>query len=179
MFYRTLRRADRAKNKCVYAEVNEKKAGENFYEFVQRYTKEDGTNVEQTLFAFPYKTDPTGYNERQNDNAMRVTKTKDTEGGRKYVLIYSDYTCCDILRSLADENGAACELYLHDHCVSERVPTACESLYGHACGRGDDYKNKVYDPSCKNTTDVTTKPTPEVPQTPEESATTSTLPPGC
>uniref|UniRef100_V5H2A2 Putative lipocalin-2 1 n=1 Tax=Ixodes ricinus TaxID=34613 RepID=V5H2A2_IXORI len=185
MFYRTLRSTDRAEHKCVYAEVKEKDAEENVYKFLQRYIKGDGTKVsffyfrEQTLFASTYKTEHPEHKKRGKDNAMLVTKTKDSKTGRNYSLIYSDYKCCDILRSLADENGAACELYLHDNCVSQDVPKSCAAMYGNACGKGDDYKHQVYYKSCKNETDVTTKPTPEGPETPEEATTTSTLPPGC
>uniref|UniRef100_V5ID98 Putative lipocalin-2 1 n=1 Tax=Ixodes ricinus TaxID=34613 RepID=V5ID98_IXORI len=179
MVYRTLRSTDRAQHTCVSAEVKEKDAGEAFYKFVQRYIKGDGTNEEQMLYAIPYKTEHPEGKVRQKDNAMRVTINKDSKTGRNYSLIYSDYKCCDVLRSLADENGAACELYLHDNCLSQPVPTFCASMYGNACGKTEDYKHKVYYDSCKNATDVTTKPTPEGPETPEETATRSTLPPGC
>uniref|UniRef100_V5H4L4 Putative lipocalin-2 1 n=1 Tax=Ixodes ricinus TaxID=34613 RepID=V5H4L4_IXORI len=101
MLYRTLRTTNRAKNKCVYAEVKETRNRRKvFTNFVQKYKKEDGTKKEQTLFAFPYKTEPTGYEEREKDNGMLVKEDKESENGRHYVLIYSDYTCCDILRAL-------------------------------------------------------------------------------
>uniref|UniRef100_A0A0K8RFK1 Putative salivary lipocalin n=1 Tax=Ixodes ricinus TaxID=34613 RepID=A0A0K8RFK1_IXORI len=193
MVYRTLRSTDRAKHKCVYAEVKEKEAEENAYEFVQKYLKEDGTTEKQTLYAIPYKTEHPEGKDRKIENAMRVTKNKGSKTGRHYRLIFSDYKCCDILRALEDEKGAACELYLHDQCVGEAVSRKCELQYEKACGKGEAYKHEVYYPSCRNTTDVTPKPTtkppdheetpekptPEVPQTPEETTTTSTLPPGC
>ncbi|CAN7974870.1 unnamed protein product, partial [Ixodes persulcatus] len=154
MYYRTLRNSERSKNKCVYAEVEGKVENEDVYKFVQGYI--DGSGKEQDLFAVPYKSENSLGEERQNENAMRVKKNKDGPNGKEYQLIYSDYTCCDVLRVLQEENGAACELYLHDKCVSEPVPPACESMYGNACGRLDSFKNQVYNKSCKNTTKDTT-----------------------
>ncbi|EEC11497.1 secreted protein, putative, partial [Ixodes scapularis] len=155
MMYRTLRRTDRA-NECVYTEVKTQKTEDNAYEFVQGYMKEDGTNVEETLLAFPYVTESAGHKKREKENAMLVKKKEDAQNGKRYQLIYSDFKCCDILRVLDEENGAACELYLHDKCVSQSVPRQCESIYKNACGKTDDFKNQVYNNSCKNTTQDTT-----------------------
>ncbi|KAM7302635.1 hypothetical protein ISCGN_018143 [Ixodes scapularis] len=64
--------------------------------------------------------------ERENDNAMLVSKIKDAQTGKRYQLIYSDYTQCDILRVLDESNGHACELYLHSNAVDGGVPQKCE-----------------------------------------------------
>ncbi|XP_040069848.1 uncharacterized protein LOC120842739 [Ixodes scapularis] len=194
MFYRTLRRSPpRSEHTCVYADVKGKESDGKSYKFVQGYKNGDGSQTTQTLYAFPYQTENWEGKNRSKENAMRVKQNKDAPNGKRYQLIYSDFKCCDILRVLDEDNGAACELYLHDKCVSQPVPKLCESIYGNACGKTDAFKNQVYNNSCKNTTEDTRKPStkapepgetpkeppPEAPETPEETTTTPTLPPGC
>uniref|UniRef100_V5HAE3 Putative lipocalin-2 1 n=1 Tax=Ixodes ricinus TaxID=34613 RepID=V5HAE3_IXORI len=194
MLYRTLRRSPpRSENTCVYAEVKGKESDGKSYKFEQGYKTGDGTEKTEILYAFPYQTESWEGKNRSKENAMRVKQNKESPNGKGYQLIYSDYKCCDILRVLEEDNGAACELYLHDGCVSEPVPSPCASQYQLACGRGSAYKNQVYNESCRSAIEVTTKPSteapddkeppkepnPEAPQTPEEATTTSTLPPGC
>uniref|UniRef100_A0A0K8R9C8 Putative salivary lipocalin n=1 Tax=Ixodes ricinus TaxID=34613 RepID=A0A0K8R9C8_IXORI len=193
LFYRTLRNSPRSKNTCVYADVKGKEDDGKTYEFEQGYKTGDGSTVTKTLFAIPYKTENPEGTTRQKENAMRVKENKDNPNGKRYKLIYSDYHCCDVLRALEDENEAACELYLHDNCISKAVPKDCAALYGNACGTDASFRNQVYYASCKNTTEVPTEPTtkapdheitpkeppPQAPETPEETPTTSTLPPGC
>uniref|UniRef100_A0A0K8R4K3 Putative salivary lipocalin n=1 Tax=Ixodes ricinus TaxID=34613 RepID=A0A0K8R4K3_IXORI len=154
LYYRTFKRVtDGCEHTCVYAKVSENQPKENVYEFVQKFRLgKEKTSPEKTmtLYATPYKTE-THATERENDNAMRVSKTKDAQSGKRYQLIYSDYHTCDILRVLDESSGHACELYLHSNAVAGGVPPICEKVYGNACGKDDaSYKQQVYYPWCKN-----------------------------
>nr|AAY66747.1 putative secreted protein [Ixodes scapularis] len=157
LYYRTYKReTDGSEHTCVYAKVSENQPNGNVYEFVQKFRLGKETTSQQravTLYATPYKTEMHA-NEREKDNAMLVSQTKGAQTGKKYQLIYSDYTKCDILRVLDESNGHACELYLHSTAVDGDVPAECESVYGNACGKDEtSYKQQVYYSWCKNDTE--------------------------
>uniref|UniRef100_V5H093 Putative lipocalin-2 1 n=1 Tax=Ixodes ricinus TaxID=34613 RepID=V5H093_IXORI len=183
MYYRTYsRQTNGAQHMCVYARVGEKNEEGNTYNFEQGYTilnEGEKKEVKLALLATTYKTE--NRPDRKKHNAMKVTKKSGGSNGKGYQLIYSDYGCCDVLRVLEEERGAACELYLHDNCVDQPVPKTCAHLYGNACGTDDSFKKQVYNKNCKNTTEEETskEPPPEAPESPKETTTTSTLPPGC
>uniref|UniRef100_V5IBZ3 Putative lipocalin-2 1 n=1 Tax=Ixodes ricinus TaxID=34613 RepID=V5IBZ3_IXORI len=153
LYYRTYKREmDGCEHTCVYAKVGANQPIGNVYEFVQEYRlgkKETSKKQTVTLYATPYKTEAHA-DERQNNNAMRVSQKKDAQTGKRYQLIYSDYRKCDILRVLDETNGHACELYLHSKAVDGGVPQMCENVYGNACGEDDaSYTQQVYYPWCK------------------------------
>nr|AAY66770.1 putative secreted salivary protein [Ixodes scapularis] len=153
LYYRTYKReTGGSEHTCVYAKVSENQPNGNVYEFVQKFKLgKEKTGPEQTvtLYATPYKTE-THANEREKDNAMLVSQTKDAETGKGYQLIYSDYHKCDILRVLDESNGHACELYLHSNIVDGGVPQNCERVYDNACGKDEaSYKKQVYHSWCK------------------------------
>ncbi|CAN7998084.1 unnamed protein product [Ixodes pacificus] len=159
LYYRTYKRETRgSEHTCVYAKVSENQPIGNVYEFLQEYRLGEGetsTKISVTLYATPYRTEKHA-DERENDNAMRVSQTKDAQNGKRYQLIYSDYEKCDILRVLDESNGEwhACELYLHSNAVDNGVPPQCESVYGNACGKDEaSYKQRVYYSWCKNNTE--------------------------
>uniref|UniRef100_A0A0K8R7X4 Putative salivary lipocalin n=1 Tax=Ixodes ricinus TaxID=34613 RepID=A0A0K8R7X4_IXORI len=153
LYYRTFKRETAgSEHTCVYAKVSENQPIGNVYEFVQEFRLgKERTSPEQTvtLYATPYKT-RTHADKRNNENAMRVSRRKGAENGKRYQLVYSDYDQCDILRVLDESNGHACELYLHSNAVDGGVPPKCESVYGNACGKDDaSYKQQVYYSWCK------------------------------
>ncbi|CAN7998081.1 unnamed protein product, partial [Ixodes pacificus] len=155
MFYRSYSENTRGSpHSCVYANVEEKKTGENFYRFEQGYTFSMGDqNQTQTLklFATPFKMESLyTHKRREKDNAMNVTRAEGGRTGRLYQLVYSDYSKCDILRVLDRNSGYACELYLHDKAVEGGVPQYCKTVYGNACGKDEEsYTQQVYYPWCK------------------------------
>uniref|UniRef100_A0A0K8R8S9 Putative salivary lipocalin n=1 Tax=Ixodes ricinus TaxID=34613 RepID=A0A0K8R8S9_IXORI len=156
LYYRTYKRVTNGcEHTCVYAKVSENQPIGNVYQFLQEYKLgKERTSKKQTmtLYATPYKTE-THAEERENDNAMRVSQSKGAQNGKSYQLIYSDYNKCDILRVTTNEktNGHNCELYLHSNAVAGGVPPICEKVYGNACGKDDpSYKQQVYYSWCKN-----------------------------
>ncbi|CAN8021904.1 unnamed protein product [Ixodes persulcatus] len=135
---------------CVYAKVT-RLEGEGNYVFMQGRTQPDNTTIEVPLFVKTTKTEGTQY-PRKNDNAMHVTLNITQQNLYKdfglYKLIYSDNEKCDILRVKSKQNGYACEMYLHSSALNAGVPKACQSIYRHACGRGERYHYQVYFSNC-------------------------------
>uniref|UniRef100_A0A0K8R7D7 Putative salivary lipocalin n=1 Tax=Ixodes ricinus TaxID=34613 RepID=A0A0K8R7D7_IXORI len=186
MYYRSYLQntKDGSTHACVYAIVLGKEG--NSYKFQQGYerTMQNGSTeiVMEMLYATPYKTE-TVTTDREVENAMRVHKDKDSAGGKKYKLVYSDGKC-HILRLQDGDNFNNCELYLQDSFVDGVVPKECENMYGNACGRHHaGYQRMVYKESCKKIINLpndasTETPTEETPgQEPETTPTSK--PPGC
>uniref|UniRef100_A0A6B0V4S9 Putative salivary lipocalin n=1 Tax=Ixodes ricinus TaxID=34613 RepID=A0A6B0V4S9_IXORI len=182
LYYRSYsRQTDGVEHTCVYALVNGKKEGGNAYNFEQGYTIPNGKGkreVKHQLLATTYKTP--NLEGREKDNAMNVTKTEGDPGGQHYLLIYSDYQKCDILRLLSAPHSSECELYLHDSAVNGGVPKPCESMYGNACGKDhSSYRRQVYNESCKGPEPPKEETTPITEETETDTTTTSTVAPGC
>uniref|UniRef100_V5HQC9 Putative lipocalin-2 1 n=1 Tax=Ixodes ricinus TaxID=34613 RepID=V5HQC9_IXORI len=86
MYYRTYKReTDGCEHTCVYAKVSENQPIGNVFEFLQEYRlgkKRTSKKKRMTLYAPPYKTERHA-EERENDNAMRVSQRKDAEKWKK------------------------------------------------------------------------------------------------
>uniref|UniRef100_V5GGX9 Putative lipocalin-2 1 n=1 Tax=Ixodes ricinus TaxID=34613 RepID=V5GGX9_IXORI len=188
MYYRSYLQdtRDGAEHACVYAIVLGKDG--DSYKFEQGYERKmkNGSTeiVKMELYATPYKTD-TITTPREVANAMRVHKDKNSSGGAKYKLVYSDDKC-RILRLLDGDKLNNCELYIRDSFVDGEVPTFCANMYGNACGRKSihhSYQRMVYNQSCKKIinkpNEASTKMPTEETTGQEQETTQSSKPPGC